>query len=70
MAKRKKDSEIHLDITADKRQKLETYYCTMEDGIAMIGGKYKKMIIYHCMKGALRYNQIYKARQNDTLKMI
>ena len=25
MAKRKKDSEIHLDITAEKRQKLESY---------------------------------------------
>ena len=24
MAKRKKDSEIHLDITAEKRQKLES----------------------------------------------
>ena len=39
MAKRKKDSEIHLDITAEKRQKLESYHCTMEAGIAMIGGK-------------------------------
>ena len=45
MAKRKKDSEIHLDITEEKRQKLESYHCTMEAGIAMIGGKYKIMII-------------------------
>ena len=45
MAKRKKDSEIHLDITAEKRQKLESYYCTIEAGNAMIGGTYKVMII-------------------------
>ena len=77
MAKRKKDSEIHLDITAEKRQKLESYHCTMEAGIAMIGGKYKIMIIYHLMKGiyhlmkgALRYNQIAKALPNATPKML
>ncbi len=70
MAKRKKDSEIHLDITEEKRQKLESYHCTMEAGIAMIGGKYKIMIIYHLMKGALRYNQIAKALPNATPKML
>ena len=47
MAKRKKKSKIHLDITAEKRQKLESYHCTIEAGIAMIGGKYKVMILYY-----------------------
>ena len=36
MAKSKKNSKIHLDITAEKRQKLESYHCTIEAGIAMI----------------------------------
>ena len=47
MAKSKKNSKIHLDITAEKRQKLESYHCTIEAGIAMIGGKYKIMILHH-----------------------
>ena len=70
MAKRKKDSKIHLDITAEKRQKLESYHCTIEAGIAMIGGKYKVMILYYLMQGALRYNQIAKALPKATPKML
>lgn len=70
MAKRKKNSKIHLDITAEKRQKLESYHCTIEAGIAMIGGKYKIMILHHLMQGALRYNQIAKALPIATPKML
>lgn len=70
MAKRKKDSKIHLDITAEKRQKLESYHCTIEAGIAMIGGKYKVMILYYLMQGALRYNQIAKALPKATPKKL
>lgn len=70
MAKSKKNSKIHLDITAEKRQKLESYHCTIEAGIAMIGGKYKVMILYYLMQGALRYNQIAKALPKATPKML
>ena len=70
MAKSKKNSKIHLDITAEKRQKLESYHCTIEAGIAMIGGKYKIMILHHLMQGALRYNQIAKALPKATPKML
>ena len=36
----------------------------------MIGGKYKVMILYYLMQGALRYNQIAKALPKATPKML
>ena len=59
-----------LELTQEKRQKLESYHCTIEAGIAMIGGKYKVMILYYLMQGALRYNQIAKALPKATPKML
>ena len=42
----------------------------LDIGIAMIGGKYKIMILHHLMQGALRYNQIAKALPKATPKML
>ena len=70
MSKDKKNSKPHLNITPEKRQKLKSYHCTIEAGIAMLGGKYKVMIIYYLMQGALRYNQIAKALPKATPKML
>ena len=47
-----------------------TYHCPVEATIAMIGGKYKAVILWHLMGGTLRYSQLHKKVSHATDKML
>lgn len=60
-----------MQLSEERRQKLEEYQCPMEACISMIGGKYKVIILYHLMgEGVLRYSQIARAIPKATPKML
>ena len=46
------------------------FSCPIEASIAMIGGKYKSLILWHLMDKTLRFNEIRKLIPKATPKMI
>ncbi len=44
--------------------------CPVETTIAMIGGKYKAVILWHLMHGTLRYSQLHRKVSHATDKML
>lgn len=46
------------------------YICPVEATIRLIGGKYKAIILWHLMKGTLRYSELHKRMPKATDKML
>ena len=54
----------------DKKKAL-TLHCSVEATIAVLGGKYKAIILWHLnVSGVMRYNEIQKAIPQATAKML
>lgn len=54
----------------DKR-KASNFHCSVEATMAVLGGKYKAIIIWHLnVSGVMRYNEIQKAIPQATAKML
>lgn len=47
-----------------------TYRCPVEATLALIGGKYKPLILWHLADNTLRYNEISKLIPSATPKML
>lgn len=52
------------------KQCLDSYNCPIEATIELIGGKYKAIILWHLISGALRYNELSKLIPQATPKML
>ena len=53
------------------RKKALTFHCSVEAAIAVLGGKYKAIIIWHLnVSGVMRYSEIQKAIPQATAKML
>ena len=53
------------------RKKALTFHCSVEAAIAVLGGKYKAIIIWHLnVNKIMRYNEIQKAIPQATAKML
>ena len=53
------------------RKKALTFHCSVEATIAVLGGKYKAIIIWHLnVNKIMRYNEIQKAIPQATAKML
>ncbi|MBR2904403.1 MAG: helix-turn-helix transcriptional regulator [Lentisphaeria bacterium] len=53
------------------RKKARVWHCSVEAAIAVIGGKYKAIIIWHLnVQEVMRYNEIQKALPQATAKML
>lgn len=48
----------------------ETYQCSMEFVMRLIGGKWKAMILYHLRDGVMRFSEIKKCLPRITQKML
>ncbi len=48
----------------------EGYNCPIENTIAMIGGKYKAIILWHLIAGTLRFSQLQRLIPQATAKML
>lgn len=46
------------------------YQCSMELTLALIGGKWKSLIIWHLREGALRFGELRKTLPQVTQKML
>lgn len=44
--------------------------CPVDAAISLIGGKYKVVILYHLVPGALRFNELQKQISSATPKML
>lgn len=51
-------------------EKLSTFNCPLEATLAIIGGKYKIIIIYFLMEQTLRYSELQKCIPQATPKML
>lgn len=57
--------------SAMDRKKALTFHCSVEAAMAVLGGKYKAIIIWHLnVSGVMRYNEIQKAIPQATAKML
>lgn len=67
-----KEKELKmLKISKEKRQKLQNYQCSIEAGVAMIGGKYKIIILWHLTQNqTMRYSEIQRVLPKATAKML
>ena len=53
------------------RKKAMEWHCSVEAAIAVIGGKYKAIIVWHLNhSGTMRYNEIQKEIPQATAKML
>ena len=53
------------------RKKALTFHCSVEAAMAVLGGKYKAIIIWHLnVSGVMRYNELQKAIPQATAKML
>ena len=53
------------------RKKAQEWHCSVEAAIAVVGGKYKAIIVWHLdHSGTMRYNEIQKAVPQATAKML
>lgn len=55
---------------SEKKHKFENLQCPTEAALAVIGGKYKIIILYHLDEMILRYNELAKKIPNATPKML
>lgn len=54
-----------------EKKKALTFHCSVEATMAVFGGKYKAIIIWHLNRaGVMRYNEIQKAIPQATAKML
>ena len=54
-----------------EKKKALTFHCSVEATMAVLGGKYKAIIIWHLNRaGLMRYNEIQKAVPQATAKML
>ncbi len=54
-----------------EKKKALTFHCSVEATMAVLGGKYKAIIIWHLNRaGLMRYNEIQKAIPQATAKML
>lgn len=51
-------------------EKAKTFQCPMELSMAIIGGKYKGVIIWHLIDNKLRYSELQKVVPKATPKML
>lgn len=59
-----------IKLSKEKKEKFKNFQCSMEASLALIGGKYKIVILYHLDGQTLRYNEIAKKIPNATPKML
>ncbi len=52
------------------RLKTSNYNCPVEATIALIGGKYKALIMWHLVDGVLRFGELQRLVSNATPKML
>jgi len=48
----------------------ESYHCPIEATLALIGGKYKALILWHLIDNPLRFNELSRRIANVTPKML
>ena len=54
-----------------ENSKINSYHCTVEAAMDIIGGKYKAIILWHLIKdGTLRFSQIQRLIPQATPKML
>ena len=46
-----------------------TYHCPVEATLVLIGGKYKALILFHLVEGALRFSELHRLIPQATPKM-
>lgn len=46
------------------------YYCPIDAVLGVIGGKYKAIILYNLLKGAMRYSELQRVMPQATPKML
>ena len=47
-----------------------TYHCPVEATLELIGGKYKALILFHLVEGALRFSELHRLIPQATPKML
>ena len=47
-----------------------TYHCPVEATLVLIGGKYKALILFHLVEGALRFSELHRLIPQATPKML
>ena len=52
------------------KRNLSQYQCPVEVALALIGGKYKSLILWHLMEETLRYSELNKKIMSATPKML
>ena len=54
-----------------ENSKINSYHCTVEAAMDIIGGKYKAIILWHLIKdGTLRFSQLQRLIPQSTPKML
>ena len=51
-------------------QKLSPFSCGLDAAFAVLGGKWKPLVLYHLSKGTLRYGQLQRAVGTVTHKVL
>lgn len=51
-------------------EKCNRFTCPVEATLSLIGGKYKAIILWHLMKGTLRYSELHRKMPRATDKML
>lgn len=60
-----------LALGSMEKKRALTFHCSVEATMAVLGGKYKAIIIWHLNRaGVMRYNEIQKAIPQATAKML
>lgn len=52
------------------KKKCNGYNCPVEATLALIGGKYKAIILWHLIDTTLRYSELHRKMPNATDKML
>ncbi len=52
------------------KQSMNNFNCPIEATLALIGGKYKSLILWHLMNETLRFNELSKLIPQATPKML
>ena len=60
-----------VKIVKDKKLKLDCHYaCPVELSLALIGGKWRGLILYHLLDGTLRFNELRRKIPSITQRML
>jgi DNA-binding HxlR family transcriptional regulator len=51
-------------------QKPSPFSCGLEAALAVLGGKWKPLVLYHLAKGTLRYGELHRAVGGATHKVL